>query len=274
MLIRRTALSLYLTLFATALPAGPALASAYDDFIVADRPVLYLPLSAPAGSAAETDLSGRGHAAKYSSGGAPAIRARMPNGQSVPVFDGLGQYVEVRSAPDLSVIPGGALTVEAWIRPTVLDFPRQEGDGYVHWAGKGISGQQEYVLRMYSLTNSASRPNRISGYVFNPEGGLGSGSYFQDPISLRAWIHVAMVIDARSADPTVSLFKNGVLRKTTPLSQFDVSPQRGSAPLRIATRDLGSFFKGAIGKFAVYAYPLTETRLRAHYMKMAIWRGR
>jgi hypothetical protein len=122
---------------------------------------------------------------------------------------------------------------------------------------------------MYS--KSTNRPNRISGYVFNPEGGLGSGSYFQDEVRSRRWIHVALIIDGPKG--TVSLFKNGELRKTTPFSQFDVTPQPGNAPLRIGTRDRRSFFKGAIGKIAVYRRALTAAQLRAHYMKIAIWRG-
>lgn len=229
--------------------------STYDQVVLQDHPVLYLRLSSPAGSAYETDFSGKGHHGRYFPQGSPS-KTTMPNGDKATVFNGYTQYVEVMSAPVLSVRPGGALTLEAWIRPDVLNFPSQESDGYVHWAGKGETNQHEYVMRMYSKNNSANRPNRISGYVFNLDGGLGSGSYFQDVMTAGQWVHVAMVIQTRTRPGTVALYKNGVLRKTTSLSQFDVTPRQGSAPLRIATRDFGSFFKGAIGKFAVYAYPL------------------
>ena len=257
----RTLFSFFL--YSLTLPALTAQGSTYDSAVLADNPVLYLTM---AGNAVEIDRSGHGHAGRYFPQTRPTAKTRMPNGDLATVFDGYTQYLEVASARELSVRRGGALTLEAWIRPDTLEFPSQEGDGYVHWAGKGEPGQQEYVCRMYSLTNSANRPNRISGYAFNLSGGLGSGSYFQDPVRRGVWMQVAVEIDARNR--TVSIFKNGVLRKTTPLGQFDVTPEAGNAPLRVATRDLNSFFKGAIGKFALYAYPLTAQQLSAHVAKM------
>lgn len=244
-----------------------ALASPYDIAVMRDNPALYLALSATAGTQTENDISGHGLNGRYFPQGSPR-KVTMPNGDRATAFDGYTQYVEIASARPLSVRPGGAITIEAWIRPDTLQFPTDESDGYVHWAGKGETGEHEYAMRMYSKTNSANRPNRISGYAFNLSGGLGSGSYFQDSVTVGEWIHVAMVIQTRTRPGTVAIYKNGVLRKTTPLSQFDVSPQAGKAPLRIATRDLGSFFKGAIGKFAVYAYPVPAVRLLDHYQKM------
>lgn len=258
----RTLSGLALGLFAF---AGMAQASAYDSEVMADRPVLYLKLSAVQGSQKETDRSGLGHSARYV--GSPK-KTTLPNGDWATVFDGATEYVEVASARDLSVSRGKALTLEAWIRPDTLQFSHDEADGYVHFAGKGETGEHEYVLRMYSRSNSANRPNRISGYAFNPEGGQGSGSYFQDVLQAGQWIHVAVVLDARASKQNVSIFKNGVLRKTTPLSQFDVKPEAGQAPLRIATRDLRSFFRGAVGKFAVFGHALSEARLKAHYRQM------
>lgn len=254
-------------LAAASLFALAAAASPYDTLVLQDRPALYLPMAAPAGSAVERDLSPAGRDGTYFPRRSPA-KTRMPNGDAATVFDGFTQYLEVPSAAALSVGPRGALTLEAWIRPDTREFPTTEGDGYVYWAGKGEPGQHEYALRMYSLTNAVSRPNRISGYAFNLTGGLGSGSYFQDVVRPGAWIHVAVVIDNRTANGAVRIFKNGVLRKTTPLSQFDVKPEAGRAPLRIATRDLHSFFKGAIGKFAVYGRALSAAQLAAHVERM------
>ena len=247
-------------------------ASSYDAMILADRPVLYLPLSAPHGSEMERDLSPRGHRGAYLPRTRLPTKTRMPNGDLATVFDGYSQYLEVRSAREFSVPRRGALTIEAWMRPDTLEFSTQESSGYVHWAGKGEPGQHEYVLRMYSKTNSAGRPNRISGYAYNPAGNEGSGSYFQDRVRRGEWIHVAVIIDTRpkpgASTGIVSIFKNGVLRKTTPLSQFDVHPEPGDAPVRVATRDFHSFFKGAVGKFALYAHAVSESRLLAHFSQM------
>ncbi len=239
---------------------GPTLlwGSAYDSLVLRGHPVFYRSPGSP----------GVGTGVSFPSAN-PLKRTRMPNGDSAEVFDGFTQYVEVPSNPAISVRPNGAITIEAWIRPDTLNFPSTESDGYVHWAGKGEPGQQEFALRLYSKVNSANRPNRTSGYAFNPEGGLGSGSYFQDVLRVNEWIHVALIIDNRaSRGKVITIFKNGVLRKTTPLSQFDVVPEPGTAPLRIGTRDMRSFFKGAIGKFAVYGYALSESQLKKHFLYM------
>ncbi len=260
------ALALGLLVFACVARA----ASQYDIQVLADRPLLYLPLAAAQGSTYEPDKGEGVHISRYH--GSPG-KTTMPNGDRATVFNGATQYVEVDNRLDLSVRKGRAITLEAWIRPDTLQFVNDEGDGYVHWAGKGETGEHEYALRMYSLNNSANRPNRISGYAFNLAGGLGSGSYFQDVLQAGRWLHVAVVINAhiRQGDTmkqTVSIYRNGVLRDTTPLSQFQVTPRPGDAPLRIGTRDLRSFFRGAIGKFALYGYPLSEAKLKAHYQLM------
>ncbi len=129
----------------------------------------------------------------------------MNSGNSYLHFDGFQSYIEIPDSPDFSLTTTGALTISAWIRPTTLIFPSTEGKGldltkaYVHWLGKGEAGQQEWVFRMYSLDNTDGRANRISFYVFNPEGHLGVGSYYQDPnnpIQVGVWIHVVGSADS------------------------------------------------------------------------------
>jgi hypothetical protein len=189
----------------------------------------------------------------------------MPNGDLAPLFDGLGRFLEVPSQPELSVTFTGALTIEAWIRPDTLRFPRTEGSGYVHWLGKGAPGKHEYVCRMYSTGNSEGRGNRISGYCFNKIGGIGVGSYFQDPIEPGQWIHYLLSIVAGG---NTTIWRDGVQRDTDPLAQLGIVPEGGTAPLRIGTRDKASFFLGGIGKVALYNQVLPATRVLAHYQAM------
>jgi hypothetical protein len=172
----------------------------------------------------------------------------------------------------LSITTTRKLTIEAWMRPDTLEFPAKEGTGYVHWMGKGESGQQEYVLRMYALTNREvpPRPSRISGYAFNLSGGEGSGSYFQDPVAIGEWIHVVVVFNlddfpTETPPGSAKIYKNGALRGVTPLRQFQVIPGHGTAPFRVATRDRRSYFLGAIGKVAVYARELTAAQILSHH---------
>jgi hypothetical protein len=110
------------------------------------------------------------------------------------------------------------------------------------------------------------RPNRISGYAFNLSGDLGAGSYFQDVLSAGQWIHYTLIINSHTG--LTKIFKNGFLRDTDFLSDYNIVPGDGTAPVRIGTRDFESFFEGAIGKVAFYDYELNEKQLLVHYNVM------
>jgi hypothetical protein len=152
-------------------------------------------------------------------------------------------YIEIPDSADFSVATTGSLTASAWMRPDVLTFPKSESTGYVHWMGKGETGQQEWTFRMYNQTTTdvPPRPNRISFYVFNLDGGQGVGSYFQDPVQVGEWIHVVGIADGQNT----YIYKNGVFRKSESYAGI-ITPQHGTAPVRMATRDFNSFFLGAI----------------------------
>lgn len=211
--------------------------------------------------------------------GAPTL-STGPDGTPCLVFDGVDDYLEVADRAALSVATTGQITVVALMRPDVLDFPGAEpsSDGpLVHWLGKGTEygaddGDQEWLMRMYNRTTDGStvgpRANRISGYAFNPAGGLGAGSYFQEAVVAGDWIQVALVIDTinKGADGwgTTKIYKNGVLKDTDSLgAPYNIVSKDGPSPMRIGTVTLGSFFKGAIHKPTIYPAALTATQLAA-----------
>ncbi|MBV8632308.1 MAG: LamG domain-containing protein [Silvibacterium sp.] len=175
---------------------------------------------------------------------------------SVLQFNGTNSnYIEIPDDPVFSAATTGSLSVSAWMRPDTLSFPIAESDGsgenaYVHWLGKGEDDQQEWTFRMYNNNPAEARPSRISFYVFNPKaaaGGkvnLGVGAYFQGPVTVGQWIHVVGVADG-TQQATV-IYKNGAFQDQQPWSKENIVPVHGTAPVRIATRDLKSFFFGAI----------------------------
>ncbi len=256
--------------------APPAMAalSAYDRAVLADRPVGFWH------DARGTDLVGGRHAARV---GRPGT-ARMPNGDTAARFDGSREYLEVADHNRWSPATTGILTIEAWARPSTLRFTSgQADDCYVHWLGKGVSGQQEWTLRMYSDVTpceTPQRPNRTSVYAFNLDGGLGTGAYFQGGLNgvpvMRPgqWVHVAGVINANNKGGNfpngyIRMYRNGRLINTRDLSSTAaITLGNGSAPVRIGTRDLASFFQGAIGKVALYDYEVPTSRLLTHYNAM------
>jgi concanavalin A-like lectin/glucanase superfamily protein len=184
-------------------------------------------------------------------------------------FDGLQSYIEIPDSPNFSLTTTRALAVSAWIRPSTLTFPSTEGKGadlskaYVHWMGKGEAGQQEWLFRMYSLDNTDDRANRISFYVFNLDGGLGVGSYYQDPnnpIQVGVWIHVLGAADSEKT----YLYINGTLVGSDVYSG-QIQPQPGTAPFRIGTRDFNSFFEGEIREVRCWNRLLTAAEVTNLY---------
>jgi hypothetical protein len=262
--------------------------SRYDQAILVDQPTLYLPMSHQ--QSWEFDLTEPDRGGTYYN----TSTSYMPNGDQVAVFSGRKSYFELPDAPDLSVTNTGILTFEAWLRPDTLKFPKQEGSGYVHWMGKGqLPNEMEWNARMYGNNNKEDRENRISGYAFNEEGGRGIGSYFQDDIEAGDWIHYVFVINTTPDDPTdpgyTKIYRDGSNQYQNPgrvaknpwddmdrLSEYwpspntphVITPEDGDAPLRVGTRDFRSFFKGAIGKVALYDYELSPDQIQRHYDAM------
>jgi hypothetical protein len=241
---------------------------AYNTAVLADNPVLFLPMTVTGNT--EKDLGSGNHTAAYKP--SAVGKTTMPNGDPAAVFNGSSNYLEVNDADDLSIPTTKLLTIEAWMRPDVLNFAHTSADGYVHWMGKGVGGQHEYVSRMYN--KDTGRPNRISGYAYNADGGLGAGSYFEDPTTAGQWIHYTIVIDSRptGAYPLgfIKIYKNGVKRDEDTLAgEYNIHPTNGTAPFRVGTRDFVSgYFQGAVGKVAIYNTALTDARIMAHYQAM------
>src|SRR4051812_20978495 len=167
----------------------------------------------------------------------------MSNGDSYLHLDGVQSYIEIADDLDFSLPTTGELTISAWIRPATLTFPKSE-NGYVHWLGKGRTGEQEWVFRMYSADNAVGRANRISFYLFNITGGEGIGSYYQDlnnPVQAGVWLHIVGAADWERT----YIYINGT-KKDSDVYAPGVRPQRGTAPVRIGTRDFNSYFEALL----------------------------
>ncbi len=183
--------------------------------------------------------------------------------------------IELGDHNDFSISTTGQLTVLAFM--TVNDWAGanpedgSSADPYIHWMGKGSSSQHEWVFRHYTATAS-TRSKRISAYAFNPGGGLGAGSYFQESISTGTETMVAATFDdyttsgctdTSTAYPgVVRIYRDGVLKDCDGFDgDYNINPQNGSAPFRLGTRDLGSHFKGKIRRVAVFNRKLSAAEL-------------
>jgi hypothetical protein len=245
---------------------------------------MYLEMNS-AKSGKETDMSGHGHTGTYK-GGTPSSAA-LPNGDTVSVFNGSSQYVEVPNSSAFSIPTTKMLTWEAWIRPDVSDFSIKSDDGYVDWMGKcdEYGPTCEWEARIYGSNTSEDRPNRLSAYVFNPTAGLGSAADWQPQsgwFHVGHWVHVVAEYDTKntpsgcsSSQPgEINIWVNGVKQNfashapTGCMSQYSIVPKANSSDLMIATMAMDTWFKGAIGKVAIYDSLLTPAQITAHFKAM------
>jgi Concanavalin A-like lectin/glucanases superfamily len=210
--------------------------------------------------------------------GATPISDRFGRASNAYAFNGSSSYIEIPDHDVFSVTTTGAFSISGWVRPdgTSLDangdllFSHTDGSGYVYWMGKGVTGQHEWAARIYSADNTEvpNRKNRMSFYLFNPQGGLGAGSYFQDTVVPGVWIHYVAVVDA--AAQTITWYKNGVFRDQdsfAPGSSFPVTPANGTEPFRIGTRAFESFFAGAVDDIRVYNRVLSAGEAQALFQE-------
>jgi hypothetical protein len=204
---------------------------------------------------------------------------RFGRGSSAYSFNGTDAYIEIPDHNAFSLPTTKQLTISVWMRPGTLNFPNDEGTGYVHWLGKGVATQHEWAFRMYSTDNTdiPYRANRTSFYLFNLGGGRGTGSYVQEPVTSGTWYHYVAVADMRT--DTITWYKNGQQRdrdcfrlNTSTCNPEDgvkvqdpVNPRSGTVPMRIGTRDFDSFFKGAIDNLHIYNRALSASEVRQLY---------
>lgn len=252
--------------------------SSYSAAVLKKHPVAYWRLGENHGPDA-ADASGNGHTGKYIGNPVFGERGAITDDPNTAIgVAPSGSYVEIPSSPQFSVQTSGrGLSVEVWMRPDALVFAGETQDPYVMWMGKGQKGEMEWGFRFYS--QESSRPNRISAYVWNADGALGSGAYFQDELRVREWLYVVATFDPfTDTDPAagVSIYKNGQLRcspatsKGALYSTYNVTPSKGTAPVRLGTRDLSSFLTGGLDEIAIYPRKLTLTEVGEHFRRVKV----
>ncbi len=250
---------------------------AYRLLILKAKPVGYWRLGETSGTAAG-DETGNQHSGKYV--GKPKLGepgAIFGDSNSSVTLHGKS-FIEIPDDPAFSQPTSGAgLTVEVWMRPDKLNFADTAPVKYIHWLGKGEEGRHEWAFRFYTR-GDAERPNRISAYIWNPNGQLGAGAYFQDRLVAGKWIHVVACYEPGDATvgperPGVRIYRDGVFRQGPPRKatlyndspRWRIMPQHGTAPVRLGTREGRGFFEGGLDEVAIYPRVLSPEEIRLHY---------
>ncbi len=188
------------------------------------------------------------------------------NGTGAFEFDGIDDKIIIRNHPSLSPTLTGEYSVALWVRFDQLDFV---GEGkykdWVDFIGKKGEGNHEWSLRFYNKSNEENKKNRICGYQFNLEGGLGAGTFVQEPVAEGEWMHLVVVY----GENKVKLYKNGILRREDGIKdqlirgqKVDIVPTKGNADVSIGTTNNQVFFKGSIDDLRMYNYQLPPEEIQ------------
>jgi len=178
------------------------------------------------------------------------------------VFNGSAS-IDLGDHDDFSVATKGGLTIALFLQ--IDDWRGAGASEYVHWAGKGKSGAHEYAFRHYvkgGTGEASTRQGRLSFYHFNPAGGLGAGSFWQDGTFPTDERQIVGVCDKT----TVAIYGNGVKKDSDPLSGYNIVPKNTTANLILGTRGDGSgFLVGKIRRVAIYNRVLSATEVAKIY---------
>lgn len=175
-------------------------------------------------------------------------------------FNSVADKLIVADSDNFSIGEDG-MTILLWVR---FDDTHFVGDGsgrdYVNFARKGEDGNYEWSIREYNSSNGEGRGNRISFYVFNPEGGLGTGSYVQEDIVEGEWMHLAGVVRGNH----VELWKNGEKEDSDSLREYSIIPGNGNAPVTFGSSG-NTPFHGAIDDVRIYSRALSMFEIKEIY---------
>jgi hypothetical protein len=166
-------------------------------------------------------------------------------------FDGVDDFILVPDDDAFSQPTTGGLTVSFLLSAAVLDMTTSSS-GYIHYLGKGEPGSYEWAFRYYNRNApNGGRPQRLSVYHWQPSGGLGSGSYTEEPFEAGEWVHLTGEFDSTRS----YMFRNGILHdygaEPQLYASYSVVPTNGPAPVRIGTREGGTFWNGRLDEVQI-----------------------
>jgi hypothetical protein len=192
------------------------------------------------GSGSSTgDLSGNGNVGSLLGGASWASTGRF--GKAL-AFNGSNGSVKVADSASLDLTTG--MTLEAWVKPTVLSG----------WSCVILKERPEASHLSYEMSANTSN-DKPSSFIW--VGSAERGVYGAGKLPLATWSHLASTYDGA----TLRLYVNGVLASSTAVSGA-ITASIGD--LRIGGNSLwGEWFNGLIDEVRIYRQPLTALDIQA-----------
>jgi len=231
----------------TSRPAGPLTASPtfYRSAVLADSPSAYFRMADPVDTSAD-DSSGANLTGAYRGGVTDGAAGPLDGARTAASFLGSGS---ARFGDRFDFAGVAPFTLEAWVRPTVLD------EGY-----RGIFNKRTTVNGFpvgWSLWNNATYGLGLERF----DGTGGKDVILATALTTNRWTHVAATYDGA----TMCLYQDGVQSGCSAATR-NVSDT--VAPLEIGALDSPDYvdghWKGELADAAIYTSDLGATRVAAH----------
>ena len=216
--------------------------------MLANAPAAYWRLGETSGTAA-VDTSGKGNGGSYSGGVALASAGLINDPNTAATFDGNDDRMYFNDSASLS--PTAAISVEAWVRPTVV--PTAAGSGWHLFAKWNTAllymqggASPKFVFTLYNSATSSYGPYAVSTTT------VAAGSTY----------HVVGTYDGAS----LRIYVNGGLQATVARSGAVNDSSYGGA---LAGGGWGTLpspaFKGRLDEIAIYPSALSASTVQQHY---------
>lgn len=216
----------------------------YQSCILADNPLIYLPLNDPTGSTTAKDWSGYGRNATISGGVTLQQPGGMPQGEAGMRFDGSTGSLSV---PDTGFLPTGTAPRSLECRLMTTTTSRQGVFGY----GLGTNGQLfEVMIGVYTPGMLVTALYGGSSYDVATSTNVADGTCH----------HCIATFDGA----IVNVYVDGLLVATASRAS---GINTGASDLVVAKQvwEGGDLFNGTQSDLAAYGYALSPQQVQAHW---------
>jgi hypothetical protein len=157
-------------------------------------------------------------------------------------FNGTADYVSVANSASLNMT--AAITVEAWIKPSVPNA----NEGYIINKTASSNGYEFMLVQSGQIWMGIWNASVTRGYTA------------ASLIAWDTWIHIAWTYD--SSTPAWAIYLNGVSRSVTGTPPSAIGTN--TAILEIGRYLTSRWFKGLMGRVRIYNRALTAGEIKRH----------